>query len=134
MRKNLDSANTLLMELLVVILFFMLCMTTIVEVFGAARLKSVHATATGNAMLRAENLAERLYAGQAPDEFLTADGFRLQEDSWILEEKNYTLTAAVSETAAGAGMMRRIVLTATRGEETLFELPVSRYVPEEVAP
>ncbi len=134
MRKHPDSANTLLMELLVVILFFMLCMTTVVEAFGTARLKSMHATAAGNAMLRAENLAERFYAGQTPDELLTADGFRWQEDQWILEEKNYTLTAAVSEEATEAGTMRRIVMTARRGEETLFELPVSCYAPGEVAP
>ena len=50
--KKHSTANILLMELLVVILFFMLCVSTLVEVFGAARSKSIFARAENAAMLQ----------------------------------------------------------------------------------
>ena len=49
--KHSNRANSLLLELLLVILFFMLASVTLVEMFGAARGKSNEARAIGSALL-----------------------------------------------------------------------------------
>ena len=48
--KKHSSANILLIELVLVILFFLLCASTIVEMFGTARLKSEFARKSSQAM------------------------------------------------------------------------------------
>ena len=59
--KSGSRANALLVELLIVIIFFMFVSVTLVEFFAASREKSVAAQTTGAAILDAQNLAEELY-------------------------------------------------------------------------
>ncbi len=132
--KKSSHANILLLELLVVILFFMISATVIVELFATARQKSIHAEAVNEAMLQAENIAERLYAGGTAEEELSAFGFREENEMWILDADRYTLQAVITEETAEAGTLRTVTLTALKGEEQLTQLPAVRYVPGEVKP
>ena len=63
-------ANALLVELLLVILFFMLSATTIVELFAGAKHKTVQARATSEAIMEAQNIADDLYGADDPDAVL----------------------------------------------------------------
>ena len=134
--RETNRTNILLVELLIVILFFMLAATTIVELYAAARQKSIHARAVNSAMLAAENLSERLYDDPDEEAELTASGFVFDAESgeWVLEKENYVLTAQVQETAKEAGILRTILLKAEREGQVLLELPSSRYLPGEVSP
>lgn len=127
--RETNRMNTLLVELLIVILFFMLSATTIIELFGTARLRSVHAMAQNEATLQAENLAERLYDEEDPAAWLEENGFTREGDRWIHEEENYRLEATISQEEQEAGTLKTVTLTATRGEETLLEIPAARYWP-----
>ncbi len=132
--KKSGHSNILLMELLVVIFFFMISATTIVELFATARLKSIHAEATNDAMLQAENVAERLYIQDDAEAELTALGFIQEEGIWVLDNGKYTLQAEITESATETGTIRTVTLTALKGEEKLLKLPAVRYIPGEEKP
>ena len=132
--KESNRANILLVELLIVILFFMLSMTTIVELFGTARVKSRHAQAVNSAILEAQNLAERLYVEDDANAELVRSGFSEEENAWVREEEGYTLRAQVAEEAEETGTIRIVTITANQGDTELFSIPASRYIPGEVAP
>ena len=97
MRKRHSTANILLIELVLVILFFMLCVSTIVEMFGLARVKSAYAKAENRAMLIVENLEERLAGTEDAEAELENAGFVRQEDGWVLQEENYRIDAVQTE-------------------------------------
>ena len=133
MRRH-SSANVLLLELLIVIFFFMLCFSTIVETFGLAKQKSNHALAVNQVMMEAENLAARFYASGDPAEMLAENGFVSEEGRWVRKEEQYVLYADLGVQHTEAGLLRSVLLTAVRGEDTLFEMPLTQYVPGEVSP
>ncbi len=133
--KKHGTANILLIELVLVILFFMLCVSTLVEMFGLARVKSAHAKAGSQAMLIVENLEERLAGTADAGAELEKDGFVLEDGVWTLRQENYTLTAVESEEKTGAGALRTVRFSAEQKTGTpLFELSVVNYLPGEVSP
>ena len=133
--KKHSTANILLMELLVVILFFMLCVSTLVEVLGAARGKSAFAQAENAAMLRVENMESLIREAGEIGEALTENGFEPEGEGWILTEDSFILRAAVTDEKTDAGILQTVTLTARRPDGTeMMALPVVRYIPEEVSP
>lgn len=127
-------ANALLVELLLVILFFMLGATTLVELFADARHKSLQARATNMAIMEAENLADDLYGAEDPDKVLAELGFTQENETWTLEKDEYTLTVTGEEEAAEAGILRKYTISAIGDGKDLFSLPSTRYLPKEVSP
>ena len=127
-------ANALLVELLLVIFFFMLGATTLVELFANAKHKTLQARATNVSIMEAQNIADDLYGAEDPDAVLSGLGFTKDGDSWKLEEKEYTLTVAQKEEAAEAGVLRTFTISATGDGKDLFSLPSTRYLPKEVSP
>ena len=127
-------ANALLVELLLVILFFMLGATTLVELFADARHKSLQARATNTAIMEAQNIADDLYGTDDPDAVLKALGFSEADSAWTLEEDEYTLKVTLQEEAAESGVLRTFTVSATGDGADLFSLPSTRYIPKEVSP
>jgi len=133
--KKHGTSNILLIELVLVILFFMLCASVIVEAFGGARLKSREARSRSEAMMTVENLEARLAGEENAEGMLESSGFLPEEDRWVLREKDYTLTAEIREEKTGAGILRTVAFAARQGNGAeLFELPVTHYLPGEVSP
>lgn len=133
--KKHSTANILLVELVLVILFFMLCVATIVQMFGLARMKSAYARAGSQAMLTVENLEECL-AGEADAAAeLEKSGFVLADGRWEKNEERYTIYAVETHEETEAGMLRTVTFTAEQNTgKVLFELPVVNYLPGEVSP
>ncbi len=127
-------ANALLVELLLVILFFMLSASTLVELFAGAKHKTIQARATNTAVMEAENLADDLYRAEDPEALLQDYGFTRQDESWILEKEEYTLTVTGREEAAEAGTLRIFTIAGSGDGKDLFALPSARYLPKEVSP
>ena len=135
MKKKHNTANILLVELVLVILFFMLCVASIVEMFGLARVKSAYAKAGTQAMLIVENLEERLAGSDDAASELAGEGFTEQDGRWILQKENYTITAETAEEKTEAGTLRTVSFSAEQKlGKKLFELPVVNYLPGEVSP
>ena len=95
--KNRSRANALLVELLLVIFFFMISAAILVQVFADAKLKSRTAKATNASMLEAQNIAEDLYAAEDPDAVLASYGFTAEDGNWVLEKDGYLLKVTLQE-------------------------------------
>ena len=133
--KKHSTANILLMELLVVILFFMLCVSTLVEVLGLARGKSAFARAQNDAMLKVENLESVIRESDGTADTLKDSGFAEKGDGWTLTEETFILHAVITEEKTEAGTLQTVTFTAQRPDGTgLLELLVKRYIPGEVNP
>lgn len=127
MRRH-NRSNALLVELLIVIMFFMLSATILLRVFAASRLQSDKAGLLGEALTRAQNVAEQLYAAEDGEKALSEMAFVPFGDGWTLEADGYTLSVMPTSEQTAAGQLLNYAVQAVSGEETLFTLPVSRYV------
>lgn len=132
--KEGSRANALLVELLLVIFFFMISAAILVQVFADARLKSRTAHATNASMLEAENIADELYAAKDPDAVLADYGFAADDGGWVLQKDGYLLKVTLREEETEAGTLRTYDVSGIEGENILMTLPSSRYIPKEVNP
>jgi len=132
--KEGSRANALLVELLLVIFFFMISAAILVQVFADAKLKSRTAHATNATMLEAQNIAEDLYATNDPDAVLNSYGFTAKDGGWVLEKDGYFLKVTFHEEETASGTLRTYDVSGIEGENTLLTLPSTRYIPKEVSP
>lgn len=132
--KEGGRANALLVELLLVIFFFMISAAILVQVFADAKLKSRTAAATNSAMLEGQNIAEDLYGTDDPEAVLAGYGFTSEGDVWVLERKGYTLKVTPKSEETDSGTLRTYEVAGIEGEKTLITLPATRFIPKEVSP
>ena len=132
--KQRSRANALLVELLLVIFFFMISAAILVQVFADAKLKSRTAHATNASMLEAQNIAEDLYAADDPDAVLNAYGFTEKDGALILEKDGYFLKVTVREQETESGLLKTYDVSGVEGDKTLLTLPSTRFIPKEVSP
>jgi hypothetical protein len=125
MKKRHSTANVLLIELVLVILFFMLCTSTIVEMFGHARVKSIYARSGNEAMLTVENLEERLACTADTEGELRKEGFELENGVWVLHRDTFTLTASESSTSKVPGLTSMIRKPGNTGTSTETDAAVT---------
>ena len=131
--KNGSRANALLIELLIVILFFMFAATTLVELFGAARERSRRAEILSAAALASQNAAEALYDAEETEPWLKEMGFAQEENGWIREEDGYALRVTEEKNETEAGVLRTVIIAAEYDGETILALPSVRYLEKEAA-
>ena len=132
-----NLSNVLLVEILIAVLFFMLSATVLVNVFVSARNLTVRSSVETEAIDRAQNVAEALYAADDPDAALAALGFSASHGAWSLDCGDYSLYVMGSAGPAGAGELwsgtvsafykLRNPDTARAEDEQLFELVCTRY-------
>lgn len=132
--KFTGRANSLLVELLLVLLCFMFASITLVELFGASKGKSIDAHATNSAMLESQNLAEELYDTADPDAVLRSWGFAEKGEEWVLEREEYELLVSRQLEETEAGTLRTMTILAERQGKKLSEVPSTRYLPKEGTP
>lgn len=132
--KEGSRANALLVELLLVIFFFMISAAILVQVYGDAKLKSKTAHATNYSMLDAQNIAEDLYASDDPDAVLKDYGFTAEGDDMILQKDGYLLKVILREEETASGTLRTYEVSGIEGDKTLLTLPSTRFIPKEVSP
>jgi hypothetical protein len=132
--KEGGRANALLVELLLVIFFFMISAAILVQVFADAKLKSRTAAATNSAMLEGQNIAEDLYGSDDPEAVLAEYGFTREGDVWVLEKKGYALRVTSKSEETDSGTLRNYEVSGIEGEKTLITLPSTRFIPKEVSP
>lgn len=131
--------NSMLVELVIVILFFAISASVILQLFVAAGARSAQSTTDTAALLMAEDFAERFAASKLPaDSFLEADGFAQDGDTYMrtAEAGKRTLTLAVTgeNEDTGAGVLDALHLAIHDQERVVLTLPVSRYLPREDMP
>ena len=149
MARESSRANALLVELLLVIFFFMISAAILVQLFANARHKSMQAQYATAAISEAQNCAEDLYAANDGwEDWLTKNGFRKEsENKWArtyTDEKNnplYTIciTADFEPVTDGkggevVGEMRTFRITGHGDGQDLFTIPSARYAPAPLTP
>ena len=135
--KQRSRANALLIELVLVIFFFMLGSTVLVRLFSDAKHRTIQARATNESMAVAQNIAEELYGTEDPEGWLKANGFIPAEDAertWTLTEEEYTLYVTESTEEKKGGTLRTFTISSVGEGKQLFTLPSTRYLPKEVSP
>jgi len=128
--KSGNRSNILLVEILIVVMFFMLAATFLMRMFSAARMQGEEADIANLALVRAQNVAERLYAAADPDEVLTEIGFEQTEGLWRSQEDGLLLEVEMKEEAAPAGVLKKQSVTVYSKEEPIVVLPVAKYSEE----
>ena len=132
--KEGGRANALLVELLLVIFFFMISAAILAQVFADAKLKSRTAQATNSAMLEGQNIAEDLYGADDPEAVLNEYGFAEKDGVWVLEKKGYILQVTPKNEETETGTLRTYEVAGIEGDKTLITLPSTRFIPKEVSP
>ena len=121
------SGNALLVELLIVVMFFMLTTTVLLEVFAKANSFSERSELLTVSMVKAQNVAEQLYAVEDGEAYLEAQGFEKQEEGWVLSENGYDMTVVIEPEEDETGIFRRQSVQVTARGEELYTLPCSRW-------
>ena len=126
--RNYTRSNSLLIELMIVILFFMLASSVLIQVFGKARSMSARAETVAAAVMDAQNAADRMTAAAKPESVLAEMGFVQAGGIWVLERDSYRMEAEMETVPTADGRMIRqsVRVILPEGEEVL-SLPCSRY-------
>ena len=134
MKRESGRANALLVELLLVIFFFMISAAILVQLFADARHRSIQARAATAAIAEAQNCAEDLYAEDDWESYLEKSGFTRddQNDRWMRKDNDYTLFIKkdfkpIDE--GKTGEIRTFQITGFGDGKDLFTIPSTRYVP-----
>ena len=122
-----SRSNALLVELMIVVMFFMIAATVLLRVFVSSRNQSDRAELITTSIAAAQNTADRLYAAEDPEAELQSLGFVQENGVWVLTAERYQLVASVTEEAEPAGIFRRQSVRVSADGETLYELPCSRW-------
>ena len=125
-------ANTLLMELMIMILFLMLGSSVLIRIFEKSYLLNRDAHRYTYALTDAQNLSDRLYRSEDFEETLSGLGFSgpTEEGTWRLEREDYVIEAGYSLEQLPDGGLRSGFVRALAGEEEILTLPWVRYIPE----
>ena len=125
--KSGNRSNALLVELLIVVMFFMLSSTVLLQVFSTARGQSTLSGKLTQALNAAQSMADRLYAAKDPESALTEMGCIQEESLWRLPGDDFDLTVSLTREHQPFGELLRYQVRAVSGEDTLIDLPGARY-------
>ena len=126
------QGNILLIELLIVILFFSLSQVVMVRVFASAHQKSHDSVQLRHAMMACEDLAEQLSVSEEPDMLLLKLDFTGEDGSYFrCDENGFDLYVQGQREDSEAGTLLCSTVTAQDGDKEILSLPVSLYVPKE---
>ena len=136
MKRSYGHGNVLLVELLIVVAFFMLAAAFLMQMFAAARAQGEDAGLLDEVLVSAQNTAELLYAAEDPEMALAELGFVNDPDAasgiWRSESEGLVTEVQMQEEATDAGRLVTQTVRVLRDDEQLIELPVAKY--EEVRP
>ena len=125
--KSRNRSNALLVELLIVVMFFMLSSTVLLQVFSTARSQSALSGKMIQALNAAQSMADRLYAAKDAESVLAEMGCTQEEGLWRLPGEDYDVTVLMDTEQRPFGELLRYQVQAVCEGETLVDLPVARY-------
>ena len=130
--KSGSRSNALLVELLIVVMFFMLSATVLLELYATSRNQSVRAGAMTKALNEAQNVADRLYAAEDAEAALAEMGFTKDGEAWVNPGEDCVLKVSSASRTTESGIMLQWQVSAMRENESYFTLQVKKY--QEVQP
>lgn len=124
--KKSSGLNALLIELVIVLFFFILSFSVLAQVYAGAFVTEKKAAAQSRALYAAQNISARLQTGQSPEDAGAVE----TEGGWQVAEEGFSLFISQGREVAGEGVMEHYVVSARQGETEMFSLPVDVYRPE----
>ncbi len=124
------KGRSAMVELLIAFLFFAISSVIILQVFAAGYSTSRDSTQRAQALTTAQGWAERLYAAQDIDALLAAEGWQHGQDEYLLTADDVTYSVAFAWEESAGGKLLCAQIAASNAAETLFTLPLARYVGE----
>ena len=130
MKKNYKG-NMLLIELVIVILFFSLSQVVIVQVFAEAQRRTNSNARMNDALMQTESLIERLTGNEEAEVVLQGLGFEGEAGVYVFAGEGYDIEAGVRRLRQSAGDLVTVEFTARQGDEEMFTLPSVQYFSQE---
>lgn len=122
--KNEKSSNALLIELVIVLFFFILSFAVLSQVFAGAYVTESRAETTSRALHDARNVNALMQTGRfLPEE----EAFREENGAYVAERDGYTLHMEMENESTSCGLLNRWTIEARWKGEVLFSLPGARY-------
>lgn len=126
------QGNILLIELLIVILFFSLSQVIMVRVFASAHEKSHESVQLRHALMACQDVAEQLSVSEEPSALLLSQDFSGGDGSYFrCDEHGFDLYVYCQREENPAGTLLSSTVTARKDDTEILSLPVSLYVPKE---
>ena len=132
--------NAMLIELVIVILFFSISAGIILQLFVAAHDRSRQSAMDNEMTLVAEDIAERFAVSTlASEAFFLGDGWTGNTDAYsrtldLQSGREVQLSVTGTQQETQAGTLDIFTLVAYDGDREIMSLPVSRYLPKEATP
>lgn len=135
--KKSQGMNALLIELVIVLFFFILSFTVLAQVYAYAYRTENNTALQSEALFEARNLCARLRVQEDPERFLQAEAAKKTENGYVFACDGYELLVACEPEQMESGIYYRIRVDARQGENLLWMpdgeaifLNASVYVPE----
>ncbi len=141
--KKAGKPNSLLIELVIVLLFFSLSASVILQLFVATHNKSTHSKVGSAALMLAEDLNDRFAVSDlAIETFLAASGWVPAEDgdanAYVrtvnLEGRALEVAVTGAQQTSEAGVLDEYAIDVYDRGDVIIHLPMVRYSPREVTP
>lgn len=129
-----NQLNTLLVEIMIAVLFFALSSTIVLETFVVTHNQSRMAGIYDEVLMKAQNLADRIYASEDPAEMLRQEGFEQDDQGWKYTDQYYVVNISTEREYLTGGYFVDARINVFHNDEMLISLPCSRYFPGEVQP
>ena len=123
------NQNVLLVEIMIAVLFFMLCSGVLLETFMAAREYERRSFMETEALIDMQSISEKIYASENAEDVLRDSGFVQEDGKWLLDMGEYMFEAEIGEEMTEAGFVRNTVIRTLRDGQTVMEIPGARYLP-----
>ena len=134
---NRNRSNVLLVEILIVVFFFMISATVVIQMFVTSRNLTVRVGVETAALAEAQNVVDALSMAKSPEASLKQLGFKQSHGIWMRRTDDYTLCVESSEAPAEAGTLWQADVRAFYGPrqanqgrqegDELFSLPCAHY-------
>lgn len=135
--KKSQGMNALLLELVIVLFFFILSFMVLAQVYAYAYQAENTAALQNEALFETRNLSARLRAGGNPEAFLQNEAAEKTEMGYLLAYEGYQLQVACRPEAMENGVYYHIQVEALRDDDALWTedgqpvtMSASVYVPE----
>ena len=136
MRKR-NRSDLLLVEILIAVLFFMLSLTALIQVFALSRNMTVRAQTKTQALSAAQNVADSIITAGDTEKVLEEMGFTSSHGVWTRDFGDFSLIASGTGQPQGEGTLWEGTVTAYYNSKALmqerpeknilFTLPCVRY-------
>ena len=128
------KGNMLLIELVIVILFFALSQFVIVQVFAETQQRNLNTNRLNQSIVFVENIIERLCNERDPEEILLKANFIKENGIYIhtlLVDVMYRAKVSIEKQTSGE--LVSVELSAIQGDNILYTIPSVQYFTKEAS-